>query len=94
MQPTIGRIVLYRLTERDVDFIEKGRVALPDFKWGSDLAAGEYVPMMVTRVAGGRINGRAMLDGTDTLWCKGVEQAETTPGLDMPNGTWCWPPRA
>ena len=56
---------------------------------------GEYVPMMVTRAReGDTINGRAMLDGTDTLWCQDVKfGGNSSSSLGIDEGTWCWPPR-
>jgi len=101
MQPTIGRIVHYRLSAYDADAINKRR---EDWKAtcrengtpqtghvahvGNDAREGDYYPAMVVRNFGGAtVNLQVQLDGTDTFWA--TSRAEG----DQP-GTWTWPPRA
>lgn len=97
--PTIGRIVLYTLTDDDAARINKRR---EDFKvhieresyldtgyvahWGNMATPGEVFPMLVVRVDGGSavVNGQVFLDGADTLWKVAVPN-----GPDM--GEWEWP---
>jgi len=86
MKPTIGRIVLYRLTGDD--FLRVAGRRNREGIAGTPVNAGDQVPMIVTKVAehGGElwVNGKALLDGEDTLWIKGVAQGDL-------GGTWQWP---
>lgn len=75
--PTIGRIVLYTLTEQDADAIKDRRVSSTET--GNTVAAGDVFPMLIVRVWGDDpgpdavVNGRVFLDGTDTLWVTSVQ---------------------
>ena len=100
MDPTLGRIVHYRLTAGDALATNKRREdasqqrdqmqrTRPGFQAhiGNAVSAGETVAMIVTWVvAPGSVNGKAFLDGTDTLW------VTSAPEGDEP-GQWSWPPR-
>lgn len=100
MNPSIGRIVHYVLTEADVDKINKRRW---DFErhqrsdeyrdtgyiahFGVTPEDGEVVPLIITRVVTEHIiSGQAFLDGSDTLWVSPIVEGEGP-------GTWSWPPR-
>lgn len=92
-QPTIGRIVHYRLSERDVESITGARLNNTSL-FGSIPKAGDVVPLIITRVwpdeygegvAG--VNGQAFLDGNHSHWVTSAKE-----GAD--NGEWSWPPRA
>ncbi|MEU1284922.1 hypothetical protein [Kitasatospora sp. NPDC005856] len=95
MQPTIGRIVHYRLSEQDQQRItaQQNR-PLPDGR--SPLAnssqAGAVFPAVIVRIWNNNpdaplCNLHVLLDGELTLWvtsrAEGAEQ-----------GTWTWPPRS
>lgn len=82
--PTVGRIVLYKLSEQDQVTIRRRRGAglvhavenamdwLRGLHEANDVAAGEVYPMIITRVWGDTpdacVNGTVFLDGPDTLW--------------------------
>ena len=100
-QPTIGRIVLYTLTEDDAQAINKRR---DDFKahlrtdgyadtgyvahFGNEAREGDVYPAVVLRVWDGDvINAKVLLDGTDTFWATSRYE-----GINP--GTWAWPSRA
>lgn len=96
MQPTIGRIVHYTLSEYDADAIMQRRAAggtVSDMAAAGGtvanmVAAGQTYPAMVVRTFGGdAANLQVFLDGNDTYWA-----TSRTEG-DQP-GTWAWPPRA
>lgn len=90
-QPSIGRVVHYRLTQYDVDSIERrktaaGAVANPH-------TVGQVVPLDIVLVwpdehgAGvPGVNGQAKIDGNFQLWITSAREG-TEPG------TWSWPPR-
>lgn len=102
MKPTLGRIVHYQLTARDVERINRRRITAADIQkriaeqdWpmgaqahvGLPVIEGELYPFVVTRVlVGERVNGQVLLDGNDTLHATQVQEG-TTPG------TWRWPAR-
>jgi hypothetical protein len=98
VSPTIGRILHYRLTPKDAaavnkrrdDWVNSSQAALEtgaQAHWGNPVRAGEYYPVIVTKVWNPEMfNGQVLLDGTDTLWVTSVHQ-----GVEP--GTWCWPPR-
>lgn len=102
MQPSIGRLVHYKLSSDDAERINRRRVAEPhEPGWpagaqahvGNGVAAGEVVPLVIVRVwpseyGDGKpgVNGQALLDGNDQLWITSAAEG------DGP-GQWCWPPR-
>lgn len=88
MQPTIGRIVLYRLTETDVVLINK--VGQSSQVQHNPVYEGQVYPATVVAVFGNgeHANLKVFLDGGP-----GAEYwATSRPEGDTP-GTWCWPPR-
>jgi hypothetical protein len=95
-KPSIGRTLRYTLSARDVEAINRRRVAEPyKPEWpkgaqahvGSSATAGEEVALYVTRVwTDTCVNGQVLLDGNDSLWVTSVTEG-TAPG------TWRWPPR-
>ena len=103
MEPSIGRIVHYRLTEQDAEEINRRRttsnsiaVRMKAALWpegaqahiGNEAHAGEVYPAIIVRVWGGDcINGQAFLDGNDSFWMLS-RQRGTEPG------DWDWPPRS
>lgn len=95
MQPTIGRIVHYTLTEQDVSIIASRRAsqAFPAGIVGrhNPVSPGDTYPAMVVRVfhpSTSTANLQVFLDGTDTYWA--TSRAEGEPGE---HGRWIWPPR-
>jgi hypothetical protein len=85
MQPTIGRIVHYTLTEADAAAINKRRA--DNSLAGNHAAAGEACPAMVVRTFGGPgANLQVHLDGTDIYWATSRTEGEGP-------GFWAWPPR-
>lgn len=96
MKPTLGRIVLYTLSERDAEGIRfltdraasvnRGAVA----PIGDDAWAGETYPAIIVGVPGpaapGMVNLKVWLNGTHDYWASSVYEG------DGP-GTWHWPER-
>lgn len=101
--PTVGRTVLYRLTEEQAQFINRRRAAelLGKHEWqedarktiGNPVSAGDVFPLVICRTWGDQptsaFNGQVLLDGSDTLWVTSVS-IETT----HRDGAAYWPPRA
>lgn len=103
--PTLGRVLLYMLTAKDADEINRRRTSGPAIRqgiergqWplgaqahiGNTAAEGQVFPADVVRVRpGGVVNLQVKLDGTDTLWVQGPQQADVTGPLEP--GTWQWP---
>ncbi len=88
MDITIGRIVIYRLSESDAKLANKcsGTSCNPH-------QAGQELPLIVAIVwpnefGDGKpgVNGQVFLDGCDTLWVTSV-------GEGSEPGQWHWPAR-
>jgi hypothetical protein len=93
MQPSIGQIVHYTLTEYDAAAINKRREdakaagAVTQFHVGNHATAGDVCPAMIVATFGGpAANLQVVLDGTDTYWATSRTEG-TAPG------TWAWPAR-
>ena len=102
MKPTIGRIVHLTLTAEMSEQINRRRTSTSSIKkrteedrWpigaqahiGNETKEGTVVPMIITEVWSDTcINGKAILDGTDSYWVTFANQG------DQP-GNWFWPPR-
>lgn len=98
MTPSIGRIVLYTLTEGDAAQVNKRRAdfmtsdsadAATGFMahYGSPARSGLVLPALIVRVwDDDTVNLRVMLDGTDILWATNRAQ-----GADR--GEWFEPAR-
>lgn len=87
-QPTLGRIVHYKLTESDVALINQRDPHSPSSR--NPVSADQLYPAMVVAVfgSGEHVNLKVFLDGGP-----GAEYwATSRPEGDTP-GTWCWPPR-
>lgn len=89
--PTIGRIVLFKLSEDDAEKINRRRTDAernPNnhvregaiVHTGNPVGIGEVYPMIITRVwneqSSGAVNGQVMLDGNDTYWASSVTHGE------------------
>ena len=84
-QPTVGRIVHYRLSEQDAEQITNRRRDAGAV--GNSVRAGDTYPMVIVGVwSPTLVNGQVVLDGPDTLWVTSVTLG------DGPR-TWSWPPR-
>lgn len=99
-EPTIGRIVHYRLDAVDVDHISRRRVAnaIEAAAWpagaqahvGNPVHVGQIIPMIVTAVwpreFGDQpgVNGQCLLDGNDSFWVTSKQEGDGA-------GTWAWP---
>lgn len=100
MKPSIGRIVLYTLTEDDAQAINKRRVDFDQHRktdaytdtgyvahYGNEARAGDTYPAVVIRVwSDDLVNAKVLLDGTDTYWATSRPQGDEA-------GHWNWPPR-
>ncbi|MCT2087513.1 hypothetical protein M3D75_15470 [Microbacterium enclense] len=95
--PTPGRIVLYTLSEADVEAINRRRLDArrpglaraqtgAQVHVGNEVRVGDVVPAVVVRVWPDGINAQAYLDGADSLWLTSRPEG-TEPG------TWAWPAR-
>lgn len=100
MQATIGRILLYKLTGKDAEEINRRRTnsfkiseAIKEDKWplgaqahiGNEVSAGNVFPMVVVaQWSENCVNGKVLLDGTDSFWATSVLEGEE-------EGTWSWP---
>lgn len=87
---SVGRIVHYRLTADDVDYITfAARVN------GNAAAAhsiGQVVPFIVTNVTAEGVNGRALIDGNFDLWRRSIRERDPQISEDLLCvGTWQWP---
>jgi hypothetical protein len=78
MQPTIGRIVRYTLTDEDC-----GRANILS---GNFSSPGDVVPLIITWCSDGDINGQAFMDAQVILHVTLIPEGEGP-------GTWAWPAR-
>lgn len=99
-QPSVGRIVHYRLTEQDANDINRRRKDHHEIcrsgdrsgfvgHVGNRVAEGDLFPAVIVRVwdeSTVTCNLQVLLDGTDTYWA--TSRAEGTEA-----GRWTWPPR-
>lgn len=92
IKPTVGRIVLFKLSKADADEINKRRddVAVyhksyPELNVdtgfqvhvGSPAYAGQVLPMIIVAVWGETlVNGKVFLDGNDDFWALSIEKGE------------------
>jgi hypothetical protein len=94
-QPTIGRIVLYRLHEHDVRQIQRQRVNNRGFSGGT-VEEGEIFPAIVVKVwessPTGSVNLQVLLNGNDTYWIPDAP-ASVPDHVGIEPGFWAWPPR-
>ena len=102
MKPTIGRIVLYKLTEADAARINLSRApkAVMAFGGGETIVAGAHgnlarendvYPAMIVRVFGAETdsccNLQVFLDGNDAYWATSRKVGDAA-------GEFAWPSRA
>lgn len=84
-QPTIGRTVLYRLSDADTRHIQQQRTH--NGVAANAARTGDRYPAVVVSTPGGEsVNLQVSLDGPDTLWAASRHEG------DEP-GTWAWPTR-
>lgn len=97
MQPSVGRIVKYRLTEFDANDINRRRKDFHQSRSadqfvghvGNDATEGDVYPAVIVRVwseSTVTCNLQVLLDGTDTYWATSRAEGESA-------GTWAWPER-
>jgi len=96
VKPTIGRIVVYTLSEHDADCINRRRVARPhepawpagaQAHFGNSVVVGEAYPMVIVKVWNATmVNGQVLLDGNDVLWVTSVHEGAGP-------CSWAWPKR-
>ena len=91
--PTLGRIVLYRLTAEDVAAIGRQRLAGGQDHVGNSVVAGEAVVGIIVAVWPAEfgpdepgVNLQVLLDGRDSYWVTSARE-----GYEP--GQWSWPPR-
>ncbi|MGW4124754.1 hypothetical protein [Nocardia sp. NPDC004711] len=100
MQPTIGRIVHYTLTEYDAQAINKRRVDFAEHRrtegyadtgyvahYGNEARAGDVYPALIVRTRGDLVNLKVQLDGTDEYWAPARSEGDGA-------GFWNWPQRS
>lgn len=85
-QPSIGRIVLYRLTEDDAQQVTQQRAHTGTT--GNPAEAGQQYPAVIVQIFyADACNLRVLLDGQDPpLWA-------TSRSVGEGPGTWAWPER-
>ncbi|KKK96372.1 hypothetical protein LCGC14_2663420 [marine sediment metagenome] len=97
-KPTIGRIVHYKISEQDVEKInrryhdakkniDKIREDKTGFQAhsGNDVLAEQILPMIIVSVHNDtNVNGKVILDGNDSFWV-------TSAPLGEGKGEWQWP---
>ena len=95
---TVGRTVLYRVSEYDATQINKRRKdAYTSGAYheengtiahiGNEVIEGQVFPAVVVRVwSGDLVNLTVQLDGNDTLWATSRQQGDAV-------GNWSWPER-
>lgn len=88
MEPTVGRIVLYKLSQNDISRLQQHPMAYQ----ANNHHAGDVVPMTVVRPwhATGKynkgvsvLNGQAFIDGPFTFWVLSASEGEGP-------GQWSW----
>lgn len=88
VKPTVGRIVLYKLSERDVQAISEDR-GLGSATQCNLHRTGNVLPMIIVSVwPGDDVNGQVFLDGNFTLWVKTVSQGDGFGQWQWPNQQW------
>ncbi|MFE2469698.1 hypothetical protein [Streptomyces mirabilis] len=89
MQPTIGRIVHYTLSQQDADEINRRRTHRVT-RTGNDARGGDVYPAMIVRIFGdtpeSAVNLQVFLDGSDSHWA-------TSRTLGEGPFHWAWPER-
>ncbi|WP_329214778.1 hypothetical protein OG352_05140 [Streptomyces sp. NBC_01485] len=87
-QPTVGRTVLYQLSDDDARHITQQRAT--NGISGNAAAEGQVFPAVVVRIFPGNphdvVNLKVLLDGPDIFWATSRHEG------DEP-GTWAWPER-
>lgn len=92
VSPSAGRIVHLCLSEACAAEINQRREA--DHRTGNSVEPGEIVPMIIVKAWSETcVNGQAILDGSDSLWCTSVQLDEAAAGEPPTMGTWRWPER-
>lgn len=98
-KPSIGRIVLYTLSEQDATAIAAKR-GTPQIGSGNAVNAGDVYPAVVVRVwdiegAVTSCNLQVLLDGPDSFWALSRFQFGSQKEIQNPtrHGTWDWPIR-
>jgi hypothetical protein len=106
MKTTVGRTVLYTLSQEDATQINRRRThgasiaeRIKEEKWpigaqahiGNEASAGQVFPMIIVAVwSDDCVNGQVFLDGNDQLWKTSVMNASTVVDENK-NGMWAWP---
>jgi hypothetical protein len=83
-QPSIGRIVHYKLNEGDALFINNKRIK--DQTVANSVWAGDVYPAIVVRTWDTSVQLQVFLDGPDTYWATSVQEGDG-------ERQWSWPPR-
>lgn len=108
MTPSIGRIVIYTVSEAVAEIInwrrayaQKNMERLFDsgaiYHMGSRVNPGDQFAMIITRVLAVTgimpVCGTVFLDGSDTHWAAGVGYHEFNNASTAVAGMWSWPDR-
>ena len=89
--PTAGRIVMYCVSQNDIDRIMERRAASNGLFNGNPIQEGDTFPFLITEAWSGEspnkaVNGQLFLDGNDNYWLSSRLRGEGP-------GTWAWPKR-
>lgn len=96
-QPTLGRIVHYKLAAHDAVQINRRRLDAQREKTaleqkgyqvhvGNETAPGDVFPAIIVRVWPTSVQLQVFLDGNDTFWATSVSEGDG-------ERQWSWPPR-
>lgn len=84
---SLGRVVLYTLTVREADEVNRRRDFSANNHYGNKASPGDVYPMVIVKVWDDQsVNGQVHLDGNDLHWVTSV-----TDGIG--GGHWTWPER-
>jgi hypothetical protein len=90
-KPSIGRLVHYRLTDKQAREITEECVGYMGFGQGRRHLGNQTLPLLITAIhaSTGTVYGQVFVDGKGVIYVQEVREG----GPGEP-GTWSWPERA
>ncbi|MGW3153664.1 hypothetical protein [Streptomyces sp. NPDC001089] len=95
-QPTLGRLVHYRVSEYDAELINRRRKDAYESGTfqektgaiahvGNQVSEGQVFPALIVRLwSAGTVNLQVFLDGNDVFWATSRQEGDDV-------GNWAWP---